>query len=147
MVTRTGKIAAILAFGAATAALAHSGVQNAAVKARMDGMSAIGENLKIIGLMAKGETAFDADAARSAAAEIARHASETPALFEAQEEDPKSEALPSFWENFDDFTTKANAMEKVALGLSTSIQAADDLGLAMDALGGTCKACHSQYRQ
>lgn len=145
--TRSWTITVLLTFGMATAALAHSGVQSAAVKARMDGMSAIGENLKIIGSMAKGETAFDAEAAQSAAAEIARRAARMPARFEAEESDPKSEALPSIWEDFSDFTGKAAALEEVALGLSASIQSADDLGPALGALGGACKACHSQYRQ
>ena len=145
--TRIRKIALIVAIGSATAALAHTGVQNAAVKARMDGMTALGENLKVIGAMSIGGTSFDADAARAAAARIARHAAETPALFEAQEDDPTSEALPSIWENFDDFTTKATELEEVAFGLSTSIQSADDLVPAVNALGAACKACHSQYRQ
>lgn len=128
-------------------AMAHTNVQNAAVKARMAAMIGIGAEMKIIGLMAKGTTTFDRDAARAAANAIAAHSAATPGLFEAEETDPKSEAKASIWANFDDFTSKAGELEAVALGLADSIDIADDLGPAMGALGATCKSCHTTYRQ
>lgn len=135
-----------LVFITATAALAHQGVQNPAVKARMDGMSAIAENMKTLGQMAKGASAFDAATARSAAAVIAEHAAATPGLFEANESDPKSEARPEIWSNFEDFATKATELETIAAGFSTSITEPADLKAAMGALGANCKSCHSVYR-
>ena len=140
-------IFATATFLAATAALAHSGVKNSAVKARMDAMSAVGAEMKTLGLMSKGASAFNADTAKAAATAIATQASKTPDLFEANEDDPKSEAKPAIWENFQDFTTKAVALEKVARDLSMSIENVDDLAPAMSALGDTCKACHGDYRQ
>lgn len=131
----------------ASAAFAHQGVQNAAVKARMDSMSAISQGLKVLGAMAKGEAAFDATTARAAAADIARHAAETPALFAAPETDPKSEALPVIWDQFDDFTAQSQALESIARGLSTSLSAPQDLGPALAALGASCKSCHEAYRE
>ena len=128
-------------------AAAHTGVQNAAVKARMDAMSGIGAEMKILGLMSKGATAFDVDSARAAAAAIVAHAAATPGLFAAREDDPKSEAKPDIWENFDDFTAKAVELENLAMSLSTSIDQFDDLGPAMAALGATCKSCHAAYRE
>jgi len=130
-----------------TMAWAHQGVQNPAVKARMDGMSAIAENLKVIGTMAKGEIAFDANAAREAAAAMAEHAAATPDLFEANETDPKSEALPAIWDKFDDFTAKALELESIAKGLSASISSPADLRSALGALGENCKSCHEKYRE
>ncbi|MEP3847488.1 MAG: cytochrome c [Paracoccaceae bacterium] len=130
-----------------SAVLAHSGVKNPAVQARMHAMSIIGEDVKTLGLMAKGEQAFDVDAAKAALREIAEHAGQAPDLFRANEDDPKSEAKPAIWENFEDFTTKAVALENVALELSTSLASVDDLGPAMAALGDTCKSCHSDYRE
>ncbi len=137
-------LAAIFSAGIATA---HSGVQNAAVKARMDAMSGIGAEMKTLGLMAKAESAFDAALARAAAAKIAEQAATTPGLFEADEDDLKSEAKPSIWTNFDDFTAKAVELETVAMGLSSSIASPDDLGAAVEALGAVCKACHGAYRK
>lgn len=132
---------------AATTTLAHQGVQNPAVMARMNGMSAIAKNMKTIGQMAKGETAFDAAAAKSAAAAIAEHAAETPDLFKANETDPKSEARSEIWSNFDDFTAKALELETIASDLSRSITTPKDLAAAIGTLGANCKACHSTYRQ
>lgn len=136
-----------LALLVASAALAHNGVKNAAVMARMNAMSGIGAEMKTLGEMAKGAAAFDANTAQAAAAAIAKHAAKTPALFEAQEDDPKSEATPAIWTNFADFTEKAAAMETIALDLSKSISTPGDLGAALKALGDTCKACHTDYRQ
>lgn len=139
-------ITVCLALGSATAALAHEGVQNPAVKARMDGMSAIANNMKTLGQMAKGSSAFHAETARSAAAEIARHAAATPDLFEANETDPKSEARPEIWVRFDDFTAKAVELETIATGAAQSIREPADLRATMGTLGASCKACHSDYR-
>lgn len=130
-----------------TAALAHQGVQNPAVKARMDGMSAIAENVKTLGQMSKGATEFDATTARLAASAIAEHAAATPGLFEANENDPKSEARPEIWSNFEDFTKKAKELETIAIGFSTSINELADVNAAMRALGTNCKSCHSVYRE
>ncbi|MDE0345166.1 MAG: cytochrome c [Boseongicola sp.] len=132
---------------AATAALAHQGVQNPAVMARMATMSAISENMKTLGMMARGTTAFDAEAARGAAAAIANHASAVPGLFEANETDPMSEARPAIWTNFEDFSAKASDLESIAVGLSTSITTPEDLGPAMGSLGASCRSCHSIYRE
>jgi cytochrome c556 len=128
-------------------AWAHSGVKNASVKARMDAMGEIGLNTKIIGKMAKGQEPFDVSLARAAAAAIADSAMQTPELFETNETDPKSEALPAIWESYDDFVSKSDALGQIAIELSSSIQAIDDLGPAMARLGGACKACHTQYRR
>jgi len=144
--TRPVLIAAFVLCGA-TVALAHSGVQNQAVLERMDAMKAIGDATKTLGRMAKGDMAFDAKAARKAARNIATHAAETPALFEAQEMDPKSEARNAIWEDFDDFAAQAEALEKLAADLSAGIETRDDLRAGMGKLASSCKSCHEEYRE
>ena len=135
-----------MALFSATAVLAHQGVNNPVVKARMDAMGSIAENMKTLGQMAKGETRFDSGLAKQAALEIAEHAAVTPTLFEANETDPKSEARSEIWMEFEDFTAKALELEMIALELSKSISSKEDLGPAMQSLGGNCKTCHSIYR-
>lgn len=144
---KTKTILPVLLTLAASAALAHGGVQNPAVLARMEAMTAIGDATKTLGEMAKGATAFDADIARAAARTIATHAAETPALFEAREEDPKSEALPAIWETFEDFTAKSRALETLAGNLASGLDTPDELRQGLGQLGGACKACHSEYRK
>lgn len=139
--------ATALALAVGTMALAHTGVQNPAVMERMEAMKSIGESMEVIGTMAKGERPFDADAADAAARAIARHAAETPALFEAREDDPESEALPAIWEDFDDFTEKALELEATAREVAGSVETQADLREAVATLGAACKACHSEYRE
>ena len=136
-----------LLIGAATIAIAHTGVEDEEVLARMDDMKAMGDATKTLGLMAKGEAPFDAKTARSAATRIAEEAARTPALFESAATDPQSEALPAIWDNWADFTEKADALETVASGLATDIDSIDTLRAGMGDLGQACKACHSEYRE
>ena len=136
-------VAAVLA---ASVVYAHDGVKNPAVMARMEGMSAIADSMKVLGGMAKGAVSFDATAANEAAGVIAVEAARIPVLFQVEETDPKSEAKPEIWTNFNDFSDRADSLEEVASELSGSIETAEDLGGAMKALGETCQSCHSTYR-
>lgn len=132
---------------AGTVALAHSGVKNPAVLARMESMKSTGKAMEVLSDMAKGKIAFDAGAARAAAADVARHSAQTPALFEAPATDPKTEALPVIWDRFDDFTAKSQETEEIALALSQSLATPDDLNAGLMQLGASCKACHREYRK
>lgn len=134
--------AAVLA--AASMAAAHAEVSNETVKARMDGMKAIGGAMKTLGGMAGGKMEFDAAAAQAALDTVAMEAAAVPTKFEAQETDPESEAKDDIWANWDDFVAKAGALEAAAKGADGS--SAAGLGAAMGAMGGACKACHSAYR-
>jgi len=73
-------------------------------------MGEIGRNTKILGSMAKGETAFDGDAARSGADLIASNAARISELFQDPPTDQKSETLPVIWQSYSDFTIKAKAL-------------------------------------
>lgn len=137
----------VLSTALAGAAWAHSGVKNPAVMARMNAMSGVQEGMKVLGDMAKQTRAFDAEAAQQAAVKIAGHAEETPALFEAQEDDPKSEARPAIWENFADFTAKSDAMRDTARAVSANMTSLDDVRAGLKQLGETCTACHKLYRE
>ncbi len=139
-------VTAVMLVAIGTAALAHSGVKDKNVKARMDVMKAIGAQTKVLGSMAKGKTAFDAAAANAAVDQIAKHSAQVPALFETQASDPKSEASPAIWGDWSDFTALANNSTNTAMGLAGTISTKADLGPALKKLGATCKACHSKYR-
>lgn len=133
-----------------TVSYAHSDmskVKNEAVKARMEAMSSIGAQMKTLGGMAKGEMDFDADKANDAVKTIAMIAATVPALFEAEEDDPESEAKAEIWFDFEDFTQKSVDLEMKATEIAGSIQAKSDIGAAMGQLGGTCKACHQSYKE
>lgn len=136
----------VIACLAAGAAVAHEGVKNPAVMARMDGMSTIGAETKILGQMAKGEKPFDAAAAQAASAKIAAEAARIEALFKAQEDDPMSESLPAVWTDFPNFVAKAKTLQEAALKAS-DVTTKDALEPSLREIGATCSACHKVYRK
>lgn len=146
MTTKTPLIAVAILL-AAGAAVAHQGVTNPTVKARMDAMSTIGKHTKTLGLMVKGASDFDAETARQAAEEIAVHAARAPELFEEEVITPKSEALPEIWDNYEDFTGIADELKDVAAKAAETIDTPDDLRVALGEIGGACKSCHQSYRK
>ena len=127
-------------------ALAHDGVKNPAVLARMHTMLEIGSATKVLGDMAKGATAFDAGKAQASVTQISIKAATINELFEANEDDPKSEALPAIWTNFEDFAAKADAL-KLAADSVGAITSLEDVKTAMPKIGATCSACHKSYRE
>ncbi|WP_193141194.1 MULTISPECIES: c-type cytochrome [unclassified Meridianimarinicoccus] len=129
-----------------TMALSHAEETNPIIKARMEAMKTIGGNTKVLGDMAKGETPFDAEKAQAAAATISQTAAEVPALFEAEETSATSEALPAIWQNYAGFSEKADALRVAAENAASQITSPETLGPALGAIGGTCKACHKDYR-
>ncbi len=139
--------AVALAAALASPAAAHDGVMDKTVLARMDGMKAMGAQAKQLGQMAKGETGFDAAAAEAALQDLAAEAARVPDLFAAEVIVHGSEARPVIWQDYGDFTAKAEDLEAVATGLEGTVRAQEDLGPALAEIGGTCKACHSVYRE
>ncbi len=138
------KLATVATVFVTSMAMAHDGVANEAVKARMEVMKSIGGATGTLGKMVQGKTDFDADAAAAAATAMAEAAAKIPMVFEANEMDPESEAAPAIWTNWDDFVAKGMALEKGAMALDTgSLEA---LQASFGGAAGTCKACHSDYR-
>ncbi|WP_343080608.1 cytochrome c [Ostreiculturibacter nitratireducens] len=143
MIKPTRTIALILALSAGVA-IAKEEAQNPAVKARQNAMETIAANVKVLGDMAGGKAEFDEAKAAEAAAVVAATALTVPGLFEAEEDDPASEALPDIWMDFADFTTKSDAVVAAAQAIDTS--SVSGLQAGMGALGGACKSCHTAYR-
>lgn len=128
----------------ATTSFAVGYAQNPDVQKRQEAMGIIGANMKSLTQMMKGEKDFSAEAAQAAVDAIAAKAAEVPALFETKASDPESDAADKIWDNFDDFTAKAKALETAAAGIT--ISSMEDIGGAMGAMGGACKACHTDYK-
>jgi len=125
-------------------AFAKEGVQDPAVKARMELMGVIAANTKMLGEMAGGKATFNAQAAATAKANLAAAAAEIPAKFEPQATDPVSDAKSDIWTNWDDFLTKSETFLAQAEALdATSLES---IQAGMGGIGGACKACHSVYK-
>lgn len=126
---------------------AHGGVTNEAVLARMERMKAISGQMKVLSQTVKGEREFDAATIEAVLERLSAEAGEVVPLFQAEEYDPKSEALPAIWSDFDGFTEEADALAAAVTqwrGQVTDRAAAQE---ALMDIGQTCKSCHDSYRE
>lgn len=130
-----------------TVAVAHQGVTNPAVMARMHGMTVIAAQTKVLGQMAKGQTEFNSEKAGEALTVISAEARKIPGLFKAEETDPKSEAKDDIWSDFDDFSAIAKELEAISLKRAGDINNIADVRVALNNIGASCKACHKKYRE
>ena len=127
--------------------LAHSGVLNKDVAARMTLMSSIGRNMGVLGKMLQKKAPFDRGKAVEAINNIEQLAVETPTVFEKRVLDPKSEAKELIWEEFKSFTKISTGLATRAKQLSSSMKSFDDLRPALINLSQSCKECHSKFRE
>jgi cytochrome c556 len=134
-------ISALLMTGAAFAAVTATDPD---VIARKDLMKTIGGAAKTLGGMASGEVAHDAAAAEAAKQAMIAAAAEIEAKFTNNAADPASEAKPEVWTNWTDFLAKGKALGDAAGALD--VASAESIGAGMGAIGGACKACHTDYR-
>ncbi len=60
----------------------------------------------------------------------------------------KTRALPAIWERKAEFDGHAKKMEEAGLALVAAVEAGDaaQVGELMKAAGGSCKACHTDFR-
>ena len=127
--------------------LAHSGVLNKDVAARMTLMSSMGRNMGVLGKMLQKKAPFDQGKAVEAINNIEQLAVETPMVFEKRVLDPKSEAKELIWEEFESFTKISTGLATSAKQLSSSMKSSDDLRPALINLSQSCKECHSRFRE
>ena len=128
-------------------AFAHSGVKDQNVKERMMVMKAMADNTKVIGQMLKRKTQFDANEAKSALERLSSLSLKTPKVFTINATDPKSEAKPAIWDEFDEFTRLSLDLAETSTALASSIEIIEDLRPALKRISSGCKSCHSKYRE
>ena len=116
---------------------------------RHEGMEDVGKNNKVL---RRELTAASPDlaAVRAAAAAIARHSSEAAHWFPAGTgpDVGKTGAKAEIWQKPQDFAAKLRDFQIAAQALNAAARAGDlnAIKARYGALGGTCKACHDNYR-
>lgn len=141
----TGLGLALVAGLAAGVAAAKGERSQPEAQARAELMSDIGRYTKVLGDMANGREAFDATAAAAAQAGLAAAAANMPVVFESEgAADPASDSKAEIWTNWDDFVAKAEVLKVAAEGIDTA--SVEGIKAGMGAVGGTCRACHTPYR-
>ena len=141
------KLTQALVFGIIVAggvAYAETEATDPTVIARQDLMKSFGGAAKVLGGMASGQVAYDAAAAEAAKATLVTGSAEIAAKFTDNPSDPGSEAKPEIWTGWDAFVAKAKGISDAATALDVS--SAETIGAGMGAIGGACKACHTDYR-
>ena len=135
---------AIVAMILSGAAIHAHSVENPVVQKRMDLMKEIKSAIGVLGGMAKGTIAFDVVAATAAQTTLIEQSELVATTFEANETDPKSEALPSIWENWDTFVEMADDLTFAAEGLD--VTSLDGVRGGLGNIGASCGACHKKFR-
>jgi cytochrome c556 len=127
-------------------ALAHEGATGV-VKERMDLMDRQKEDMKIIGLMAKGKTPFDAAKAAEAARDIEATSAKIHELFPEGSGGGHSEAKAEVWSKWDEFTSDADALAAQAKALIVALETnAPDWKASFQKVTDACKTCHKTFR-
>jgi len=122
-------------------------VKDKNVKERMMLMKEMAGNTKIIGQMLKGKTSFDTIQVKLALERLSALSLETPKVFTINATDPKSEAMPNIWDEFDKFTKLSKDLAETSIVLANSVATIEDLRPALKKVSSGCKACHSRYRE
>lgn len=152
MPTRTiiASIVALSTMGATFAAVAQD--LPGPVKARQGQMQLMAVNLGVLGGMARGNMDYDADAAQIAANNLVT-LSEIDQSFHWPEGTDNfalegTRALPAIWENPEGFAEDYAAFGAAAEGLAAVAgNGLEAVQAAMGSIGGTCGACHDDFRQ
>lgn len=128
---------------------AHGGATGI-VKERMDAMTEISRNVKLVGEMIKGSTAYDSTEIARAGEAIAAHAGDAiTGLFPEGSLKAPSEASPAIWKDWPEFSRYADNLQTSARALQGLAEQGADRKAVAGAFGkvaATCKACHESFR-
>ena len=111
------------------------------MKGQGAGMGSIGDILKY-------KLPYSADI-KTHASNISAYAKMIPGAFEKNIAMGKTDAQAVVWENWDDFTAKAKALEDAAAKLAASAESGEMRAMMpnVKALGEACRGCHDTYRK
>lgn len=72
-----------------------------------------------------------------------------PNVFPAGSDVEKSKALPDIWEDPEAFAEKMGDFRKAAKDMAAAAESGDmgQIGPAIQALGGSCKGCHDDFKE
>jgi cytochrome c556 len=142
-------VVAAAGFGAALPAAAQFQKPEDAVKYRKAVMTVMANHFGRVGAMAQGRVPLDA-AVASANAELAAALSKQPfiAFVDGTAGTEKGSAKGNIWTERAKFDAAAQKMQDEMAKLVAAARSnnADQLKAAFGAAGGTCKACHDDFR-
>ncbi len=141
--------AAVAALATALPAAAQFQRPADAIKYRQSAFTLMGNHLGRVGAMAQGRVPFDAKVAAENTAIVAALASLPMAAFgDGTDKGMPNRAKPEIWSQSAKFKTAADNMVAEVAKLDAAARAGnlDAIRAAMGAVGGSCKACHDDFR-
>ncbi len=140
--------AAILGFAALSAAATMAVASDDPIKTRKAMMKSVGDSMKVVVPMVKGEVDYDAMKAEQAIRVIQDVATNVVNYFPAgSETGGETEAAPKIWEDMAGFKASAASLEADAGAAATAAAGGlDAFRAAFGKMAGNCKACHEDYR-
>ena len=146
------KIASLVLAAAAITLAAPASAQFAkpedAVKYRKNALFVMQQNFSRVAAMAAGKAPFDAKVAADSAA-VAEFTSKLPwAAFGEGTDKGDTKAMPEIWKEQAKFKEYADKFqtEMSKLNVAAKTGNLDNIKVAVNATGGTCKTCHDAYR-
>lgn len=148
MNSRLAAVSRTLALGLGAVTLSATIAFAGPIEDRQQAMKNVGKAMGQLAAIAKKEAAFDAAVVKSAGETIAENVKASKALFPEDSKDgpPETWAKAEIWSNMDDFSMKADKSVEAAMAMAAVTEEANFMP-AMGELGGTCKACHENYRR
>lgn len=146
---------AILSFSPINASVAQEEAKSAkqaknAITFRQSLFQLVRSNIGPLGAMAKGQLDFDPELMSKNAERMMQLSAMIPDYFALDTSNfpDGSEAKSVIWANMDDFNQKATDLYNAAKVLKSVADAKDKskYRASIGAVGGTCKACHDDYK-
>lgn len=139
----------LLAVGSAPVALSHMVKEEPMQAFRQSYFTLLAMNFGPMTAMVKGEMPWDDAKMLSLAEDFAAIANvDVARAFGPGSDKGTTRAKPEIWSNTDDFLEKYADLQTAADGLLAAAKTGDKgaIGGAIKDAGGTCKACHDEYK-
>lgn len=139
----------MLVLGALALGASAVSAQNVTViKERQDHLKKIGDAVKPVGAMFKGEADFDLAKVQNALKVIQDNAPLLPPLFpDDSKTGGDTEALPKIWDDKADFESRFKKLADDAKTAEAAITDEESFPDAWKTVAGNCGGCHKQYRK
>ncbi len=125
--------------------------EDPAIEARQGQFKLFSHNFAVVGGMAQGRMEYDAEMAQTAADNLYHLTRVDQGRLWPEGTDTESvegtRALPSIWEDLDDFVAKFVALQEAAENLqAVAGEGLDEMRAGVGQVGQTCQACHEANR-
>ncbi len=140
---------AVAVGGTTSLVYAHSGAMGV-VKERMELMKGMGDAMKTMGAMFKGQADYDSAVVAEKAAYLADHANKIPDLTPEGSNENPSEALPIIWQEWDGYVESSELLgtegaKLVEIANNGAEERAAKIQFAK--VSKTCGTCHEKFRK